>query len=484
MSKTAAFTCQSCGAGVVINGGSGKCEYCGSTVSLPVETEDGDCTAAIPDKPKITGGRLVLKGRRIKSLNQIISLYSDNELEEVITLDLSGNLLESLEGIKRFKSVRVLCLNNNRLTSIDQLPESVGSLSVKGNLLGGFKSFSGFDHIVELDICNNGYEFLPELPPRLTRLDASNNSIECIESVAKYTSLNFINLNHNRMSCVPVLPPRPWNLMVYMEHNVFEYLDDVSIDNISCCEFKKTLFISLKNNSLCDFSSILRISFPTFGQIRDQQHDKGEENALSGYNENRFFHIHFDKSNETLTAERFDQELTAAEDGVHLKIYPDRPLHQGVQQEVVEAKPKRLNIPLMVLTGILASLTNVYLGYKFFNFMVESPGRFGWIRLMLTSAVIFSAGWIGVYISHLILRPNGIAKAIGFIFYAIPAAVLTGIMGPMAAVGLAIVLSILMLISILFSMDIFTYLCIGYSAVLVIIGSITIIVTANSLNDI
>jgi len=343
---------------------------------------------------------------------------------------------------------------------------------VKGNLLGGFMSFGELDNVVDLDIRDNGYESLPDLPLRLIRLDASNNSISHIESLAQYTSLESITLNYNRITDVPELPVRPMSLMVYLEHNSFEWLDDVSVNNISNCQFGKMLFISLKDNRFQDYSQILRISLQTVDQIQEQRNKAGESAHLTYY-QNRFLHIHLDRCEENLSADLFNQELAVAEDGLHLIIYPDR------SEPVAEVESTRPKGSHMVSTVILAFIFTGYIGYHFFSRQMAKPDGFGWVRLILTSMVLFSAGWIGVYLSNLMFRPNGVLKSISFIFKSIPAVICTAFVGALTSVVLALVVFFLMF---LLPEDIFNWLSVGYAAILVVIGTITTVISAETIN--
>ena len=102
------------------------CAFCGSPIQKPIENRilKGDSEL---HKSKIIDGVLAYRNRNIKSLEEIVKLYSDSELDIIGHLDLSHNQISSLKNLNRFKAGRIDFTNNNILL-IDDLPEMQGFL--------------------------------------------------------------------------------------------------------------------------------------------------------------------------------------------------------------------------------------------------------------------------------------------------------------------------------------------------------------------
>jgi hypothetical protein len=70
-------------------------------------------------KPEISkSGKLDLNGRGLESLDEIIDLFSNNELLQIETLSLDDNNIANLDGIEKFKSLSCLSIKNNKITEI------------------------------------------------------------------------------------------------------------------------------------------------------------------------------------------------------------------------------------------------------------------------------------------------------------------------------------------------------------------------------
>jgi hypothetical protein len=73
-------------------------------------------------KKKIKENELSYHGEKIVSLDEIIDLYSENELLSIEDLDFSKNKLTSLKGLSNFAAEKINFTNNN-LLFIDDLPK-------------------------------------------------------------------------------------------------------------------------------------------------------------------------------------------------------------------------------------------------------------------------------------------------------------------------------------------------------------------------
>jgi hypothetical protein len=164
------------------------CAFCGNSIQLPKDSASESVKSTIISKPQITvetskspqtilgdhhrrvdGGyefynkyfnkwefapdevtkTLSLRNRQIKSLDEIICWYSDNELGEINILDLSDNELTSLKGIERFTGLIKLNISNNNVQSlvgIGKLSVNEFVLDASGNKLTSFDDIFQFKY--------------------------------------------------------------------------------------------------------------------------------------------------------------------------------------------------------------------------------------------------------------------------------------------------------------------------------------------------
>ena len=66
---------------------------------------------------------MAFKDRNLDNLNEIIELYADSELKQILILDLANNKIQSLKGISKF-TLSCLSLHDNKLTYIDEFPST------------------------------------------------------------------------------------------------------------------------------------------------------------------------------------------------------------------------------------------------------------------------------------------------------------------------------------------------------------------------
>jgi hypothetical protein len=162
------INCTSCGASNQLPDGKNSmfCAFCGNSIQAVAKTNTSGIESSIKSKPSVSkqkkgtefkrkysksgdfkkhkevdivldyGGELSLINRGIKSLDEITSWFTDNELSEITKLIIKDNKITSLEGIERFKSLDFLDLTNNELF---ELPESskflqkIGKVNLAGN---------------------------------------------------------------------------------------------------------------------------------------------------------------------------------------------------------------------------------------------------------------------------------------------------------------------------------------------------------------
>ena len=142
--------CPSCGGSNQLPEGKNSmfCAFCGSAIKAVEKENKLSYQNSIITKPEISkkktekktisvytysksydeeiefitdnGGELSLINRNIKSLDEITVWFSDNELNEIQTLNLNNNKINSLKGIERFQSLKTLSICNNE---IHELPK-------------------------------------------------------------------------------------------------------------------------------------------------------------------------------------------------------------------------------------------------------------------------------------------------------------------------------------------------------------------------
>jgi|GEM_PF-3453993 len=80
------------------------------------------------------GGKLILKDRGIKSLDEIISWFSDHELESIKYLDLSNNNISNLNGINKFSRAKEIILDGNSFTNL-VFSDNQNKVTFSGNII-------------------------------------------------------------------------------------------------------------------------------------------------------------------------------------------------------------------------------------------------------------------------------------------------------------------------------------------------------------
>lgn len=204
------INCNSCGANNQLPDGKSSmfCAYCGGKVEKQIELINQ--FSKIENKIKLNKINLEdyyleYKDRGISSLEEIIQLYSDNELSDAVKLLLPNNKLTSTYGLSRFSEAEKIDLSNNLLLYIDDLP-----CFTKKTYLGGIiyrridLNFSGNNNLIDLkdDAIKkfNGSEGIESI-----HLDLRGNIKFNLESLG---SLNFRKfINHPKGQSVNIYPP-------------------------------------------------------------------------------------------------------------------------------------------------------------------------------------------------------------------------------------------------------------------------------------
>eukprot|EP01029_Cantina_marsupialis_P011755 TRINITY_DN26150_c0_g1_i1.p1 TRINITY_DN26150_c0_g1~~TRINITY_DN26150_c0_g1_i1.p1 ORF type:complete len:1335 (+),score=239.95 TRINITY_DN26150_c0_g1_i1:107-4111(+) len=120
---------------------------------------------------------------KVQNINDISVLFSDIEkLNEIVELNLNGNMLTSLEELKPCFKLENLVASFNNIDSLDNFPSLM--------------------HLKILDLSFNGLSTLNgiEVVPDLEKLNVSGNqlaSLDCLESLRNVHHLKSLNLQYN-----------------------------------------------------------------------------------------------------------------------------------------------------------------------------------------------------------------------------------------------------------------------------------------------
>lgn len=193
------INCPSCGASNQLPDGKTSmfCAFCGGSIQKNFKKED-DKKSNISKSllveafigGSIRGKKLSYLNRKIERIDEITDIYSDSEIEEIKDLNLSNNLIKSLDGIDRFK-LNLLNLSNNKLTIIDKLPRFDGTLIVTS-----FPMYVEFDFSNNLELMDFSDEVLNQIEnPGYSEI---RNFILNFDGCPNLNLENFINLNFSK----------------------------------------------------------------------------------------------------------------------------------------------------------------------------------------------------------------------------------------------------------------------------------------------
>ena len=143
-----------------------------------------DATPALTPIPQKTPNDLALE--RIKEF-----LKTDQT-----SLNLSDLGLESIPAeLKSLKKIKKLSLANNRLKTIENIPDSVIELDLSNNLLSNTQGLS--KQVVFLKLNGNRLSDIELLPNSIQQLEVNHNDIHQVVTFPK--SLKYLKINHNQL---------------------------------------------------------------------------------------------------------------------------------------------------------------------------------------------------------------------------------------------------------------------------------------------
>tara|TARA_R110000868_G_scaffold138428_1_gene352537 strand:+ start:3203 stop:4585 length:1383 start_codon:yes stop_codon:yes gene_type:complete len=265
------INCTSCGASNQLPYGKNSmfCAFCGNSIQTITKTNTINNESSIKTKPSVSkqkigqefepkysksgdlkkykevdtiidyGGELSLINREIKSLNEVSSWFTDNELSEITKLILKDNKITNLEGIERFKSLKFLDLSNNEIFELpesDSFLQNIAKVNLAGNpiekkinakqkifysnfkflLLTKTKAELIHDSLEKtfiLNYHNKDIENLEEIIDlysndelyKIGKINFTNNRINTLKSLSKF-SCNEINFANNSLTLIDDLP--------------------------------------------------------------------------------------------------------------------------------------------------------------------------------------------------------------------------------------------------------------------------------------
>ena len=263
-----AIKCTSCGASNQLPEGKNSmfCAFCGSSV-VKIESNSNrknDIESALKVKPEISqrktinesvpiydeyspgsikyvteekvvqeGGELSLINREIKTIEEITSWFSDNELSEVKKLNLSKNKIVDIHNIQRFSNLELIDLSQNQLIDLNSLKDSnilieTENLNLNNNNLQSLKYISSFK-TSNLNVANN----------KLTELEDINKLI--YNNLSNYYSLT-VNLSNN-----PHLKKINDNVIDYL-NEFTNKIGNLNLNLVGCKEFDLNCLSKLNLN--------------------------------------------------------------------------------------------------------------------------------------------------------------------------------------------------------------------------------------------
>ncbi|KAJ1560206.1 hypothetical protein HK405_007886 [Cladochytrium tenue] len=198
--------------------------------SIPLmDAVAADCSrmriATIHDiSPAISLRKLVLARNRLARPESLVGLA---HCKHITYLDLSGNKLESFQGLEPLVALKVLNMSHNRLNRISihvQKLTALNALILNNNEIVRLDNISGLKALNTLVVSHNKLEDISGVSAltNLTKLSASNNSIRRFPELAGLVSLRELRVAHNKLTVLPptVLTHLPALEILDLGHNL------------------------------------------------------------------------------------------------------------------------------------------------------------------------------------------------------------------------------------------------------------------------
>ena len=180
-------------------------------------------------------------------------------------LDISFNMVTSIESMRYLKSLKVLRLYNNRLESLDGVRHlsNLQVLSVDSNNLRNLDGIEDLKFLHELSAAFNDLTELSRpgsIPTSLVKLDISSNGLEKLEGLSGLIRLERLSVNNNRLTDLKGLPRSPCQLKEFhASGNLIKSIKGIE-------KYAEHLdIVRLEDNLISTLSNLTR----TFGQVTE-----------------------------------------------------------------------------------------------------------------------------------------------------------------------------------------------------------------------
>ncbi|HEY4316138.1 MAG TPA: NEL-type E3 ubiquitin ligase domain-containing protein, partial [Herbaspirillum sp.] len=241
------------------------------------------------------------EGPRDEQRDIAVRRIKDSFDRETSYLDLSGLGLRSLPILPL--SLRMIVLDNNRLTSdivlpanlekllmannlLESLPAfgiSMRHLDVRGNLLASISDLSYAEQLETLLIGDNKLESMPTVPESIRHLDASGNAGIAIPDMSYARQLETLVLRRNKLDSWPAIPASIRHIDVY--DNEFISIPDLSYAHLETLVIGKNALESLPmipvSTQHLDAGDNLLAAIPDLSYAKNLQDIDLSDNALT-----------------------------------------------------------------------------------------------------------------------------------------------------------------------------------------------------------
>lgn len=201
-----------------------------------------------------------------------------NENDELISLILKENELQSISFMIKFKQVQYLDLSYNEISDISVLKEltQLTVLNLANNQIEEVSPLVGLTQLTELNLTNNhieevsslaglsqlkelylGYNKIADVSAlveltQLISLDLSNNLITTIDSLRELKKITYLDLAGNIIVDISALKDLTELKNLYLEKNQI-------IDVSSLANLHELVYVYLNNNQITDISPIIEL---------------------------------------------------------------------------------------------------------------------------------------------------------------------------------------------------------------------------------
>jgi hypothetical protein len=122
--------------------------------------------------------------------------------DDIEVINITHINIEHLPDITRFKKLKTLNCNNNKLVSLPVLPETLKILNCSRNNLTSLPTLP--PNLKIFSCSENNLTSLPKLPENIKMLYCNNNKLTSLPDLP--TNLDLLNCSSNKLTSLPILP--------------------------------------------------------------------------------------------------------------------------------------------------------------------------------------------------------------------------------------------------------------------------------------